>query len=237
MRYLIIALLSVLVVSCNQHENANELQLTANIKGLKKGKLYIQKIVDTSLVAIDSIVIDGNSQFSTTIALDSPQMFYLFLDRGVTNSIDNNLPFFAEPGKMTIETTLDHFLSDAKITGSKNHQQYEDFKKGLSRYNDRNLELMEAKFNAIKTGNPKLIDSLEVLQDATIKRRYLYAANFAINHKDAEIAPFVALSEIPDINLKLLDTIQKSMTPKVAKSYYGKRLVEFYKERKKNGEW
>jgi hypothetical protein len=233
MKYSIIALLSLLTISCNQHENANELQLTANIKGLKKGKLYIQKVVDTSLVAIDTVNIDGDSQFTTTIALDSPQMFYLFLDRGVTNSIDNNLPFFAEPGKMTIETTLDHFLSDAKITGSKNQQQYEEYKKGLSRYTDRNLELMAAKFNAIKKNNPKLMDSIEALQDATLKRSYLYTANFAINHKDAEIAPFVALSEIPDINLKLLDTIQKSMTPKVAKSYYGKRLVAFYKERKK----
>ena len=33
-------------------------------------------------------------------------MLYLFLDRGQTNSIDNNLPFFAEPGNIKIETTL-----------------------------------------------------------------------------------------------------------------------------------
>jgi hypothetical protein len=236
MRYLIIALLSVVFVSCNQRENANELQLTANIKGLKKESYTFKKSSTRRLWLLTVLSSTATPQFSTTIALDSPQMFYLFLDRGVTNSIDNNLPFFAEPGKMTIETTLDHFLSDAKITGSKNQQQYEDFKKGLSRYNDRNLELVEAKFNALKTGNPKLIDSIEVLQDATIKRRYLYAANFALNHKDAEIAPFVTLSEIPDINLRLLDTIQKSMTPKVAQSYYGKRLVAFYKQREKAGE-
>jgi hypothetical protein len=31
-------------------------------------------------------------------------MLYLFLDRGVSNSLDNNLLFFAEPGNINIET-------------------------------------------------------------------------------------------------------------------------------------
>ena len=48
-------------------------------------------------------------------------MLYLFLDRGQTKSIDNSLPFFAEPGNIKIETSLKHFFADAKITGSKNH--------------------------------------------------------------------------------------------------------------------
>jgi hypothetical protein len=57
-----------------------------------------------------------------------------------------------------------------------------------------------------------------------IKRKYLYATNFAINNKDHEVAPYIALAEIYDINLKFLDTIQKSMTPKVAQSLYGKKF-------------
>jgi hypothetical protein len=33
--------------------------------------------------------------------------------------------------------------------------------------------------------------------------------------------------------LKYLDTIQKTMSPKIAQSLYGKKLIQFYKERKK----
>jgi hypothetical protein len=65
-----------------------------------------------------------------------------------------------------------------------------------------------------------------------LKRKYLYSTNFAVNHADNEVAPYVALAEIYDINLKYLDTIHKSMTPKVAKSLYGKKLTEYYNERK-----
>jgi hypothetical protein len=67
------------------------------------------------------------------IDLKSPEMLYLFLDRGVSNSLDNNLLFFAEPGNINIETKLDSFLYGAKITGSKNHELYEEYKKINSR--------------------------------------------------------------------------------------------------------
>ncbi len=55
----------------------------------------------------------------------------------------------------------------------------------------------------------------------------MYATNFAINNKEYEVAPYIALSEIYDINMKYLDTIQKSMSPKVAQSLYGKKLTEY----------
>jgi hypothetical protein len=50
------------------------------------------------------------STFESDIDLKSPEMLYLFLDRGVSNSLDNNLLFFAEPGNINIETKLDSFM-------------------------------------------------------------------------------------------------------------------------------
>jgi hypothetical protein len=60
-----------------------------------------------------------------------------------------------------------------------------------------------------------------------IKRKYLFATNFALNNRKFEVAPFIALSEIYDINIKYLDTIQKSMSPQVANSLYGKKLTQY----------
>jgi hypothetical protein len=224
----------VLLASCNKNnESKTNLHLTGNIKGLKDGTLYIQRVVDTSLVAIDTIKIDGNSSFETNIELKSPEMLYLFLDRGVSNSLDNNLLFFAEPGNINIDTNLDNYLSGAKITGSKNQELYEDYRKINSRFNDVNLSLIELRFKAIKSNNQKTLDSIDEKQESNIKRKYLYATNFAINNKDYEIAPYIALAEIYDINIKFLDTIQKSMTPKVAQSLYGKKLTEYIAKIKK----
>ena len=228
MKKSIIAFVALLLLSaCNQNETKGNLHITGNIKGLKKGTLYIQRVVDTTLVAIDTIHIDGSSTFESNLDLKSPEMLYLFLDRGVTNSLDNNLSFFAEPGTITIETTLDHYLSDAKIKGSKNQEIFEEYKKINTRFTDENLTLIEKKFNAVKNKDTKAVDSLSAKQDSNTKRKYLFATNFALNNRDFEVAPYIVLSEIYDINVKYLDTIQKSMSPKVAKSLYGKKLTEY----------
>ena len=223
----------LLLVACSKEVSKTNLHLTGNIKGLKNGTLYIQRVVDTSLVAIDTIIIDGNSKFETDIDLKSAEMLYLFLDRGVTNSLDNNILFFAESGTINIDTNLDSYISSAKITGSKNHLKYEEYQKINSRFRDENLDMIQQKFQAIKTGNTNATDSLNTKQENNTKRKYLFATNFAINNRDYEVAPYIALSEIYDINIKYLDTIQKSMTPKVAQSLYGKKLTEYVAKIKK----
>lgn len=228
MKKTIIAFVTLLILSsCNKNESKTNLHLTGNIKGLKKGTLYIQRVVDTNLVAIDTLIIDGNSKFETDLNLESPEMLYLFLDRGVSNSMDNNILFFAEPGTINIDTNLDSFIASAKITGSKNQEIYEEYKKINTRFRDQNLDMIEQKFKAIKSNDVKTLNSLNAIQESNTKRKYLFATNFAINNRDYEVAPYIALSDIYDINVKYLDTIQKAMSPKVAKSLYGKKLTEY----------
>jgi hypothetical protein len=234
MRKTILAFVTAtLLLSCAEKKSEKNFVLTGNIKGLQKGTLYIQRIVDTALVAIDTIIINGNSQFTSDFDLKSPEMLYLFLDRGVSNSLDNNIPFFAEPGKMTLETSLDFFTADVKITGSKNQALYDDYRKVVSRFIDQDLDLVEAKFKAYKEKNTEELEKIQTKQDAILKRKYLYTTNFAVNNGKYEVAPYVTLAEIYDINMKYLDTIQKTMSPKVAKSMYGKKLNDFITERKK----
>ncbi len=234
MKKTILALVALTsIIACTKNESKTNLHLTGNVVGLKKGTLYIQRLKDTTLITVDSIKIEGDSKFETNITLESPEMFYLSLNRGVSNSLDNNLLFFAEPGNINIETNLDSFLYGAKVTGSVNHDLYEEFVKINSQFKNENLTIIEQKFKATKFNNIKKLDSLKTKEESNIKRRYLYATNFAVNHKDHEVAPYIALSEIYDINIKFLDTIQKSMTPKVAQSFYGKKLTKFVNEIKK----
>lgn len=235
MRKSIVLVLSTLfLLSCAEKKSDKNFVLTGNIKGLKEGKLYIQRMKDTTLVAIDSIIISGDSNFKSEFDIQSPEMLYLFLDRGVSNSLDNNIPFFAEQGKMNIETSLDFFTADAKISGSKNHELYEEYKKVMSKFVDKDLELIQKKVMAYKENKTDEIAKIEEQQNGILKRKYLYSTNFAVNNGDYEVSPYVALAEIYDINLKYLDTIHKTMTPKVAKSFYGKKLTEYYNERKKS---
>ncbi len=229
----IIALLFLFLCSCTEKQTIGNLHIKGNINGLKKGTLYIKKIVDTALVAIDTIKIDGDSHFESHLTIQSPEMYFLVIDRGITNSIDDNLPFFAEAGNISIETQLEGYYNKAKITGSKNQKLFEEYKKINSKFKDERLALTEARLTALRFNKLYRIDSIQKLENILLKRSYLFATNFALNNRNSEIAPYIALSEINDINLKYLDTIRKSMSPKVAASFYGKKLTAYYNERKK----
>jgi len=232
-RYLLALAALVLLIACNKNEDEGaNLHITGNIKGLRQGKLYIQQFVDTSLVVLDTIIIDGNPAFESHLNIESPEMLYLFLDRGQTNSVDNSLPFFAEPGNTRIETTNERFFVNAKITGSENHKIYEDFIKIKTRFMGTNADLKAKSLEATMSGNVKQLDSIAEASDNLLKKRYLYTVNFALNNAKKEVGPYLALSEIPDANVKYLDTIAKAMTPEVAKSKYGKMLKDYIAERK-----
>jgi hypothetical protein len=182
---LALALVIITIISCSKKEKGDtNLHLTGNIEGLNQGKLYIQQIKDSSLVILDSIFIKGDSKFDTNIKIESPEMLYMFLDRGQTNSIDNNLLFFAEPGEMHIETTLKSFFADAKITGSKNHDLYVDFTKMRSKFNDKKMELYAKELENLTEKNTKTQDSIMDANEKLIRRKYLYIANFASTHAD-----------------------------------------------------
>ena len=225
--------LVLLTIACNKTiEKEGNLHLTGTVEGLKKGNIYVQQLKDTNLVIIDTIKFEGKSSFDTKFSIDEPQMLYLYLDRGQTNSIDNNLSFFAEPGEMTFKTTLKEFYANAKFTGSKNQEVYEKYLSIKTNLGNENAELLAKELKNLKKKDPNSTVKIESEKEKLTVRKYLYTANFAVVNGTYEVAPYIALTEIPDANLKLMDTIQKSMSPKVAKSKYGKRLTEWIKERK-----
>ena len=225
-----------LFIACKKEETKSDanLHITGNVKGIKQGKLYIQMLQDSTLVVMDSIIFDGKSEFESHLKIDSPEMLYLFLDRGQSNSLDNNLVVFAEPGNISIETSLETFYANAQVNGSKNHDLLQDFLKINSRFTNEQLVLLEKEIKATQESNQERIDSIQIANEKLIKRKYLYTINFALTQKDYEVSPYIALSEVHDANLKYLDTIQQSMSPKVANSKYGKMLTKFIEERRKD---
>jgi len=226
--------LFLLTLCCLAACSTEEKNLTVNgkVQGLKKGTLYLQKIQDTALVTLDSVVVNGQEAFKFETYIDGPQVLYLYLNKVDNSEYDDRLLFFAEPGEMVVNTTLKNFETDAVVEGSKNQEKLTEYRSMMQQFNTKNLELIKSNLLAKKNKDQGLIDSTELAHDNLLKRRYLYTVNFAINNKDLEIAPYLAISEVYDANIKYLDTIYKSLTPEIQQSKYGESLKEFLKERK-----
>lgn len=228
-----LSILFVLLLSlaaCNQTDS--NLVITGKVKNLKKGILYLQKIEDTTLVTIDSLIVKGDPNFVFEANLKSPQVLYLYLDKADATEYNDRFLFFAEPGEMTVNTTLENFETDAAITGSVNQGKLEEYQKMMDRFNEQNLNLIKENFDAQKKGDSALVAETEKKMDNLLKRRYLYTVNYALNQKDFAIAPYLAVSEIYDANIKYLDTIHQALSPEVKESKYGKSLEKFLEERR-----
>ncbi|WP_430968691.1 DUF4369 domain-containing protein [Spongiimicrobium sp. 2-473A-2-J] len=228
-KLLSLIVLSTLIVSCSG-DTENTMTVTGNVKGLKKGTLYLQKIQDTLLMGIDSLQIAGDGNFTFKTEVESPEIFYLYLAKEDNNDINDRIRFFGEPGVITINTAWNTFDANATISGSKTHKKFEEYKKTMSRYNTRNLEVVQAAYDPELQKDSLVMDSLERLSIRNTRLGYAFALNFALNNTDSEIAPYIALYEVSDANPKYLDSIYNALTPEVSNSKYGLALGDYLKE-------
>ena len=230
-KYLTVLTVLILFTACSSNED--KMTLTGNVKGLKKGTLLLQKIQDSVLVSIDSVLVNGNSLFSFKETILEPEIYYLNvrLENGILK--DDRISFFAESNPINISTTLTNFAIDAKITGSNNQEKYKTYKKIIDRYSDINLELIEQSFEAKKQGNDSLANKLDSTQKSILAKKYLATISFALSNKDFEISPYLMVSHVNDTKLVYLDSVYNNLTPKIKDSKYGKDLESLIVSRKK----
>ena len=217
----LIVLLSLLT-ACKTN-NKDLMVVQGEIKNLKKGTVYLQKVIDTILVTVDSINLDGENKFTLTDAVDSPQIYFLSLDK----SANKQLSFFGEKGTIKVITRLDRFNINPKIEGLTNQQLLDEYNAMKSQYTNKRLDLLKEELEAKKVYDSIKIDSIAEAFDKLIKSKYRYTANFIITHPDYEVAPYLALTEFYDANFSWLDSVNNALTPKIKASKYGKELEAY----------
>jgi len=223
MKKISLVLLALFLMACGKEQH--DLTVKANIEGLKKGTLYLKKVEDTTLVIIDSLVVNGNTNIELHSDLDSPEVFYLYLDK---NSAEKDrITFFADKGITEINTTLKNFAFEFEIKGCEQQKTLEEYQTVIDKINNRYLYNFKEQFEARKAGDTAKLNILIKESNNSLKRKYLYTVNFALNNKNSEVAPYLALTEIYNARIDYLDTINNSLTPKVKASKYGKELNTF----------
>ena len=220
-KILVIAVLMLAVFSCSK-ENTDVMIVNAKVKGLKKGTFYLQKQIDSVFVSVDSASVNGTDEFVLTDKVESPEIYYLKMAKS-----GKKIPFFGENDTINITTSLEKFSYKYTINGSKNQEMLDKFYKTYRKFNEKDLELIKAEFDAKKLNDTDSLAKVYDEKKRLLKRRYLYAINYAVNNGEYEVAPFIALTELTNAQTKWLDSIYSSLTPKVKQSKYGVMLDEF----------
>lgn len=224
-RFIAVIIVSILIFSCSKEKTGN-MVVKGQIKGLKKGTLYLQKMKDTTLISVDSVQLFGKDTYRLVDDVDSPTMYYLTFNGDVK---PKKLMFFGEKGEITINDNIEEFGFKPTIEGSKNQEVMDEFQKINHQFKMKRLDFIAKDIEARAKKDTIGVDSLEKAYKRMVRKRFLFTTNFAIAHKDSEASPYIALSELFDANIYLLDTINNSLTDRVKSSNYGKRLQKFVK--------
>ena len=225
--YIWFAVLVLMIMSCGSSEEGNKMIVTGNVKGLKKGTLYLQHVADSALINIDSLEVLGDGRFQFETTMDSPEIYYLYLDKKDNNEFNDRITFFGEPGTITINTNWNTFETKASIEGSVTHKKLEEYNEIMSKFHNQSLELMRVSADPNIQADSVALDSIQKLSDRVILRGYLYTLNFALNNSDSYVSPYLALSNATNANPVYLDSIYQGLDEDVASSKYGIKLKEY----------
>ena len=220
-KILVIGLL-LLIVACSKEKELGNMVVQGKIKGIKKGTLYLKKMIDTLIVSVDSIRLFGKDSFTLSDNITSPEMYFLSLDQN-----QSTLSFFGEEGIITVNDQIEKFGISPRIDGSNNQKILEKYKEVANKFQDKQLDLLAANMQAQIDSDIETSQSLRKQAEKQNLKKYIYTINFALNNADTEAAAYIALTELVNANVKYLDSINNSLTEKVQQSLYGKKLAEF----------
>lgn len=209
------------------------MQVEVFVKDLKKGTLYLERVQDSILVAVDSMQITQEKPIVLEADLNHPELFYVLLDRNKADDFDNRIPFFGEAGNISIQTTLDGYVTKAEVVGSPTQDIFNSYNKVISQFNNEELDLLAAYLQAQISQNSDSLALLEKQSTSLAKRKILFTANFAVNNRTSVIAPYLALYNLISDSKSLLDTIAASMSDDVRNSSYGKQLRDYLADAEK----
>ena len=216
--------IALFIICCNSDQN--QMIVSGKVDGLRKGTIYLQKELDSTIVSLDSVKINGNSDFKLSTVIDEPDIYYLYLNKDDGDSLNDIITFFGNKGEININTSLSTFDSGYEISGSKNSELLREYFSIIRKYNLQNLDLLEIFYNAQINNNQKTIDSVNEKLENLIKRKYLYSLNFSITNSANEISPYIVVSQIPDVNIDLLRKVYDTLPEDIKVSKYGKVLME-----------
>jgi len=228
MKKILLAVFILTIISCTK-DNSN-FTLLGNIKGLKKGTVYLEREQDSTYIIIDSLVINGDPQFELHCYLDEPEVLFLRLNKN--DNDEGIVTFFADKGITEVNSTLKNFSFNAKIKGSKQQELLEEYLSIMSKFNNQNLDMIKEHFETKKENDTVGDFNYEERLNSLLKRKYLYTINFAVTHNSSEVAPYLAVTQIANANPKYLDTIYNSLDSNLKTSLYGKQLKDLIDKNK-----
>jgi hypothetical protein len=225
---IVLSIIGTLLISCTSTPTTNS-SIEITIAGLKKGKLFLEQIQDSTLVVLDTLRVTSEEKHRLQMNIEHPEFLIVRLDKEDNNPFNDRINVFADPGLTTIVTTRENFEKDAQIVSGSHHEEFERISKMLSDFDTKSLELYQLS-QEDEFLNPVAQDSLVTIARKNELRRYQYLVNYGLANPNSYLTPFVIVEQGDFLQEKWKDSIYNLLTEEIKVSTYGKQLADQLKD-------
>jgi peroxiredoxin len=215
----LIHLLSAAIIVCSC-SSGNQYVVKGKIKGSDSLTFYLMKRDGNKTVTIDSAVSKKGSFTMKGGKIDYPQLVQL-----VAGSTRQRTSFFLENNKITIKGTLDS-LFDAKISGSKTQDEYQQFIDENKPLSDSYSDLYAQYQAANQTGDTAKVAEIEKNAASIEKQMTALQKKFVMDHPSSYVSPTILASLSYEMDGEELDSVINNFDAKIAELPQVKTLKE-----------
>jgi len=217
MKKLVVFTFFILISACEI--NKDNMIIEGQIIDLKKSKIYLAK-VDEEKIVDSADVIDGKFNLKTYI--DEPIEMILIL-KG-KNSVEK-FNFFSEPSSILFRSSKEKFIFNAKIQNSKLFAEFKNIENQISKFNDKDLELLAEQIKLSVKGDQKKYDSLNGERIKINQKKILFIVNYSLNNNSSPLSAYIIHKYEKSINKNYIERVYKNFSDEIKSSYYGKKLI------------
>lgn len=209
-----------ILAACNTSQQ-DTFSITAEIVGIEDfTPIYLQQVGESGLENKDTAeLIDSKIQF--TGSLEQPEMIYLRV--GDSRKMIN---IFAENSTISVRVQIDS-LQDAKVTGSRTHDELLEFKDYLKPVDEKINKLRVEYREVVQQGDTDRRAEIDAEYEELRQEQIMMIKDFVANRPASHLSPFIIRSYLAyELNYQELDEMLVSLDSGVHVSRDYKTLRE-----------
>ncbi len=225
--FLLISIIALVLYSCKSKTDSGDVKktfsLTGKIQGIKKNKIYLNKVNDGELEKVDSADVK-NEEFSFKGNIDLPELFYI-----TTAEKNSYIQIFVEPSDIKINANIDS-LDKANIKGSNSQSQYHAFLDDISVYENKQKDLYNQYLEAQSNNDQNSMKQIDSTYKILTMEQVRFLKKYVVENNTSVVAAYIAVNKLPrEISVFELDSVAKNFETTLEKSIYVKQLKETVK--------
>ena len=183
MKKFLVFIFFILISACEIDKD--NMIIEGQIIDLKNSKIYLT-IVDEEKIIDSANVIDG--KFTLKTYINEPIEMSLILKEKNSGEKFN---FFSEPSSILFRSSKEKFIFNAQIQNSKLFTEFKNIENQISKFNEKDLELLAEQIELSVKGDQKKYDSINGERIKINQKKILFIVNYSLNNNSSPVSAFI----------------------------------------------